>query len=179
MALVSDARLVEAARNGSNKAFEQLAARHQQALRSFLRGVCRNHARADDLAQDVLFTAWQKIGQLREGAAFRSWLMGMAYRQHLASLRSDIRRERREEAWVETEEQSRIEGIGSEEKVALEKAIRELSEDQRAAISLCVAQGFSHSEASEILNMPLGTLKSHINRGKARLLQVLGGGNDA
>jgi DNA-directed RNA polymerase specialized sigma24 family protein len=46
--------------------------------------------------------------------------------------------------------------------------------EQRAAVALCLAQGFSHSEASEALGLPLGTVKSHVLRGKAKLLEALG-----
>ena len=49
--------------------------------------------------------------------------------------------------------------------------------DQRAAVALCLAEGFSHAEAAEALGVPLGTVKSHIARGRARLLEVLGGGD--
>jgi RNA polymerase sigma-70 factor (ECF subfamily) len=45
--------------------------------------------------------------------------------------------------------------------------------DQRAAVALCLAEGFSHAEAAEALGAPLGTVKSHVTRGKARLLEAL------
>jgi RNA polymerase sigma-70 factor (ECF subfamily) len=51
----------------------------------------------------------------------------------------------------------------------------ELAPDQRACVALCLAADFSHAEAAEALGLPLGTVKSHVTRGRARLLQVLGG----
>ena len=50
-----------------------------------------------------------------------------------------------------------------------------LPEDQRACVALCLGEGFSHAEAAEALGMPLGTVKSHVLRGRERLLRALGG----
>ena len=50
----------------------------------------------------------------------------------------------------------------------------ELPFEQRACVSLCLADGFSHSEAAEVLGLPLGTVKSHVTRGRARLIEALG-----
>lgn len=171
----SDADLVITARRGSDTAFEQLARRHSPALRSFLRGVCRDPALADDIAQDALIRAWQRLDQLRDPAAFRSWLFGTGWRLASEVRRSDGRREARESSWMETAAQSRPKGLSMEENMALETAMQELTPDQRACVSLCLAGGWSHGEAAEALDMPAGTVKSHIKRGRARLLAALGG----
>lgn len=172
---VSDADLVRAARRGSDAAFGHLARRHSPALRSFLRGVCRDHALADDIAQDALIRAWQRLDQLRDPAAFRSWLIGTGWRLASEERRAAGRRARREKDWAETREQSLPEGLGAEDNMALEAAMQELTPDQRACISLCLAGGWSHGEAAAALDMPAGTIKSHIKRGRARLLAALGG----
>lgn len=172
---VSDADLVGAARRGSDAAFGQLARRHSPALRSFLRGVCRDHALADDIAQDTLIRAWQRLHQLREPAAFKSWLIGTGWRLASEERRATGRRGRREQDWSDTQGQMQPEGISREDHMALEAAMAELSPDQRACVALCLAGGWSHGEAAEALDMPAGTIKSHIKRGRARLLAALGG----
>jgi RNA polymerase sigma-70 factor (ECF subfamily) len=63
--------------------------------------------------------------------------------------------------------------------MALEAAMADLPAEQRACVALCLAADFSHAEASEALGLPLGTVKSHISRGRARLLQALEFGDDA
>jgi RNA polymerase sigma-70 factor (ECF subfamily) len=63
--------------------------------------------------------------------------------------------------------------------MALESAMAGLPPEQRACVALCLAADFSHAEAAEALDMPLGTVKSHVSRGRARLLQVLGVCDDA
>jgi RNA polymerase sigma-70 factor (ECF subfamily) len=173
--VLSDADLVGAARRGSDPAFEQLALRHAQALRTFLRGVCREPALADDLAQDALIRAWQRLDQLNDAAAFKSWLFGIGWRLASEDRRAQGRRVQREQDWFETDRQTQAEGVSPEEALALEAAMRSLTPDQRACVSLCLAGGWSHGDAAQALDMPVGTVKSHIKRGRARLLAALGG----
>lgn len=59
--------------------------------------------------------------------------------------------------------------------MALKGALASLPMEQRAAVVLCLSEDFSHAEAAEALNLPLGTVKSHVARGRAKLLSVLGG----
>ena len=66
-----------------------------------------------------------------------------------------------------------------EDRLALERAMAGLPQEQRACVALCLAAEFSHAEAAEALGMPLGTVKSHVSRGRARLLQALGVCDDA
>jgi RNA polymerase sigma factor (sigma-70 family) len=66
-----------------------------------------------------------------------------------------------------------------EDRLALERAMAGLPAEQRACVALCLAAEFSHAEAAEALGMPLGTVKSHVSRGRARLLQALGECDDA
>lgn len=174
MSIASDTQLVRAAQSGSDRAFEQLAARYSPALRTFLRGVCRDAALADDMAQEALIRAWKNIRALNNASAFKSWLFGIGWRAASVDRRASGRRIQREYEWHAQDEQTRPEGISVEEKMALEGAMEQLTADQRACISLCLAAGWSHGEAAEVLDMPIGTIKSHIKRGKLKLLQALG-----
>ncbi len=61
----------------------------------------------------------------------------------------------------------------AEDRLAVKQALLTLPIEQRAAVALCLAQGFSHAEAAEALGAPLGTVKSHVARGKDRLLKAL------
>ena len=58
--------------------------------------------------------------------------------------------------------------------MTLERAMGDLPLEQRACVALCLAGEFSHAEAADALKLPLGTVKSHVARGRARLLQALG-----
>ena len=172
-----DEALVAAAQGGSTEAFSRLVERHQQALRAFLRRACGDWALADDLAQEAFLAAWSRIGRLKAGASVRAWLCGIGYNKHLTALRSRARARTRE-ATYEAERP-----VGShaavEDRLTLDRAMADLPADQRACVALCLAADFSHAEAAEALRLPLGTVKSHVARGRARLLQALGVNDDA
>jgi RNA polymerase sigma factor (sigma-70 family) len=166
-----DEPLVRAARGGSQAAFGRLVERHQQGLRRFLRRTAGTDA--DDVAQEAFVTAWSSLNRLRDEDGFRPWLYGIAWRKALTMNRSATRSARRDHAWTQ-ERDGETSGLGAEDRLALEAAMAELPGDQRAAVTLCLADGWSHSEAADALGLPLGTIKSHVARGRDKLLSVLG-----
>ncbi|WP_304168000.1 RNA polymerase sigma factor [Phenylobacterium aquaticum] len=168
---VLDENLVEAARGGSAEAFSSLVARHQQALRAFLRRACRDWALADDLAQETFITAWSRIGRLQPGANVRAWLCGIGYNKALTAFRADRRARRRDDDYHKAVSIS-VSPV-PEDRMALERAMADLPLEQRACVALCLAADFSHAEAAVALELPLGTVKSHVARGRARLLAAL------
>ena len=172
-----DEALVAAAQGGSTEAFSRLVERHQQALRAFLRRACGDWAAADDLAQETFLAAWSRIGRLKAGASVRAWLCGIGYNKHLTAVRS-AGRERVRAARYD-EDRAPPSEAAPEDRMALESAMAGLPPEQRACVALCLAADFSHAEAAEALDMPLGTVKSHVSRGRARLLQALGVCDDA
>jgi RNA polymerase sigma-70 factor (ECF subfamily) len=171
-----DGALVVAAQAGSTGAFARLVERHQQPLRAFLRRASGDWALADDLAQETFLTAWSRIGQLQAGDSVRAWLCGIGYRKHLTASRAAGRSRSRERAYEA--EKPPPGGAMTDERLALEAAMADLPPDQRACVALCLAADFSHAEAAEALGLPLGTVKSHVSRGRERLLQALGGRDD-
>ena len=171
-----DTVLVAEARRGSAQAFDRLVAKHQQAVRGFLRRLVGDWSDADDLAQDVFVAAWSGLGGFKGGSSVRSWLCAIAYRKALSHRRSSGRRAARDGAWLEEADPAM--GAKAEDRLALTSALASLPIEQRAAVSLCLAAEFSHAEAAETLGLPLGTIKSHVTRGRAKLLEILGGCND-
>ena len=167
-----DRALVAQARTGSSTAFAGLVARHQQPLRAFLRRTCGDWAMADDLAQETFLTAWERIGRLREDQSVRAWLCGIGYNKHLGLVRGTSRRGARDSRYQA--ERPPPAGAMSDERLMLERAMQVLTPEQRACVALCLAADFSHAEAAEALGLPLGTVKSHVTRGRARLAAALG-----
>jgi RNA polymerase sigma factor (sigma-70 family) len=175
-ALASDEDLVAAAAAGSGGAFSRLVERHQQAVRAFLRRACGDWALADDLAQETFLAAWSRLDRRTPGASLRAWLCGIGYRKCLTAARARRRSLRRE---ADYQQAAALAGAGPpEDRMALEAAMAELPLEQRACVALCLAAGFSHAEAAEALDLPLGTVKSHVTRGRARLLTTLGIADD-
>ena len=173
--MADDARLVSAARAGSDAAFARLVDRHQGGLRGFLRRVAG--AEADDVAQEAFLAAWTGLGSLKDPAGFRPWLYGIAWRKARDRLRGARRGAARDGAWLETADAPA--GLAPEDRMALARAMAGLAPDEAACVALCLAQGWSHAEAAIATGLPLGTVKSQVQRGRARLLSALGGRDDA
>ena len=176
--MMTDADLVRAARAGSDTAFARLVERHQAPVRGFLRRTLGSGwAEADDVAQETFLAAWSSLGRLRDPDGVRSWLCGIAWRKAQDRIRSARRSAARDHAWLDETETPA--GISAEDRMAMAAAMAELAPDVRACVALCLADGFSHGEAAGVLGLPLGTVKSHVARGRARLLKALGGSDDA
>lgn len=169
-----DATLLAAVCDGSDLAFNRLIDRHQQAIRTFLRGVSAGPEDADDIAQETFLAVWRHARQYKAGGSVKAWMFSIAWRKARDAQRRWFRGSRRDTAW-------HAEGLGSPERgpavdelMALQQALSTLTIDQKATVMLCIASGFSHTEAAETLRMPLGTVKSHVLRGQERLRRVFG-----
>lgn len=167
-----EACLLAAARTGDARAFSRLVDAHQQGVRGFLRRFAGHWADADDLAQEAFVTAWNKLSRFEGRSSFRAWVCGVGYRIARDARRAHQRSGARDFAWVEDQDEAEA-GAPLEDRIALARAMAALPEDQRAAVALCLGEGFSHPEAAAILNLPLGTVKSHVTRGRERLLAAL------
>jgi RNA polymerase sigma-70 factor (ECF subfamily) len=166
-----DADLVAAARRGSSAAFSELVVRHQQSVRSFLRRSRADPTDADDLAQETFLAAWSGLWGYRGGASFRSWLCAIAWKKSLSLDRARGRERRR----VDALEIDPPPAACADDHLDLAAALGGLPAEQRAAVALCLGGEFSHAEAAEALGLPIGTIKSHVQRGRAKLLAALGG----
>ena len=168
----AEAALAIRARAGSADAFGRLVQMHQQALRAFLRRLCGNAADADDLAQEAFVFAWEHIARFDPARPFRPWLFGIAWRKYRERKRGWLRLLKREST-AASDETSFAPDPGL--KLDLVRATSTLPPEQRAAVLLCLGAEFTHAEAAEALALPLGTVKSHINRGREKLAVLLGG----
>jgi len=127
-------------------------------------------ALADDLAQDTFVLAWRNLRGFRFQARFSTWLYRIAFN----AWQSEVRK-RRELALDGIDEAAEDAALGFEEgpdiaaRVDLERAIATLSDGERAAIAACYYADLSHEEAAEMLGIPLGTVKTHVLRAKAKL----------
>jgi RNA polymerase sigma factor (sigma-70 family) len=165
---MNDDDLVARAVAGDGAAFGVLVRRHQSMLRGFLRRLARgDHALADDLAQESFLEAWRKLAQFRGDGSFAGWLTRIAWSRFLMAMRSR-KLEPLDENLPET-----VADSGADARLDLESALARLSLAERACLTLCYALEYSNDEASRILDMPLGTLKSHVLRGREKLRAML------
>jgi RNA polymerase sigma-70 factor (ECF subfamily) len=167
----AEASVVALACAGDQAAFEELVRRHQGSTRNLLRSLCHNTALADDLAQETFLQAWKHLRNLRVPEAFAGWLRKLAinlWRQHL----------RREGAFgkpAEVEAGHVLSTPAPTECLDLNSALGELAPIVRLCIVLSYREGMSHGEIAVATQLPLGTVKSHIARGIARLRELLAG----
>jgi RNA polymerase sigma factor (sigma-70 family) len=165
---MNEGALLALAIAGDTAAFEALVRQRQSPLRGFLRRLTRgDHALADDLAQETFLEAWRKIEQFRGEGTFASWLARIAYRRYLMWARQRKLEPLDEEADIADVQPA------PDQRLDLEKAMARLSLAERAALTLCYAQEYTQEEAAEILEVPLGTLKSHVARGREKLRKLL------
>lgn len=173
---VSDEELVARAIASQDPAsFEILVRRHHSRVRNWLRHLSGDHALADDLAQDALVAAWRRLHTYRATGRFSGWLMKIAYNCYLQSRRQQKRQRRiAEELHSRSGTVESTAAADSPERLAdLPKFLSVLKQEERTAMILCYAHGYSHAEISEITDWPLGTVKSHIRRGKSKILDKL------
>lgn len=169
---MDDKDLVERAATRDVAAFSALARQHQSNVRGLLLRLTRgNHALADDLAQETFLEAWRGIANFRGDSAFATWLYRIAYSRFLMQ----ARKRKPDEPLDDWQGESPSGESATVARVDLERAFAKLSATESAALTLSFAFGLSNTEAAEALDMPLGTLKSHILRGREKLKSLLGG----
>ena len=165
-------------------AFAELVKRHQSSVRACLRKLTAgNHALADDLAQDTFILAWRNLKSFRQEARFSTWLYRIAtncWLAHLRKRKEELLGDRDGDVGDDEADERDATGIGGGDhaamttmKVDLERALGGLSEAERAAIVQCYHNDLSHEEAAYVLGWPVGTVKTHILRGKQKLKRAL------
>ncbi|MFM7783457.1 MAG: RNA polymerase sigma factor [Gammaproteobacteria bacterium] len=172
MMQASDEELARRAAAGDGRhAFAMLVSRHQSDVRSTLRRLTRGDAaRADDLAQEAFIKAWRSIGDFRGDSSFRTWMFRIAYRSFLSEIR------RNEPLTEEIEEHHAVHEDAHEAREFMadfDAAMRQLRPEQRDCVHFALQRGFSHPEIADIMGIPVGTVKTHVLRGRQRLQDIL------
>jgi RNA polymerase sigma-70 factor (ECF subfamily) len=170
VAQISDITLVAQVAVFHNKrAFDQLVRKYQSPVRRFfLTQTLGDSQLSDDLAQDTFIKAYEHIASFKGMAEFQTWLMRIAY-----NVLYDYRRRQKPTSDVETLMKptggDSIAGL----KMDLYKALSLLKPDERACITLQLIEGHPINKVAEIMQMPEGTVKSHLSRGKKQLTNYL------
>jgi RNA polymerase sigma-70 factor (ECF subfamily) len=163
--------LILAQRERDPQAFAKLVAAHQHRVRAVLRKLNHGHqALADELAQETFIKAWHALPSFRHDAQWSTWLHRIAYHEFLQHVRRSPTQTRQPMEEAHTAEAAT--NPAHELRLDLEKALTQLHPLETAAIVHCFHGGLSHNQAAEVLGLPLGTLKSHLSRGRSKL-QVL------
>ena len=167
LANAAEATMVALARMGDERAFAELVQRRQSTVRNLLRRLSRDGALADDLAQETFLQAWKQLSRLQSTGAFGGWLRQIAvnmWLQHLRGREHFVALEHVDEAAHTPAPAIRMD---------LDAALAQLAPAVRVCIVLSYHEGMSHGEIAAATDLPLGTIKSHITRGTARLRELL------
>ena len=142
-------------------------------MRAFALSLTGKADRADDLVQETLMKAWAAHQSFVENSNMRAWLFTILRNVYF----TELRRKRREVEDAEGQHASSI-AVAGEQSAHLDMsdfqiALARLPPDQREVLTLVGASGFSYEEAAEICGVAVGTIKSRLNRARARLASIL------
>lgn len=170
-----DRVVIGSAIGGDRQAFNELVLRHSARIRNLLRRLCGQHSLADDLAQVTFLQIWKNLDRLKSATAFTTWSNRIAVNVWLE--------ERRRVAPHMTSDPGIMAGLVDPQPSPerhldgrdLEWALGRLQPIERLCVVMAVGEGYTHEQIAEIASIPLGTAKSHVLRGSAKLKKILGG----
>lgn len=143
-------------------------------LRAFAVSLCGDRERADDLVQETLFKAWNHLDSFREGTNLKAWLFTILRNTYFSERRKRRREVEDSDGSYAATLSTHPEQHGHMEMQDFRVALTRLPDDQREALILVGAAGFSYEEAAEISGCAVGTIKSRVNRARNRLGEMLG-----
>jgi RNA polymerase sigma-70 factor (ECF subfamily) len=143
------------------------------SLRAFAVSLCGDRDRADDLVQETLFKAWNHLDSFKEGTNLKAWLFTILRNTYFSERRKRKREVEDADGSYAARLSSRPEQPGHMEMRDFQAALSQLPDDQREALVLVGAAGFSYEEAAEISKCAVGTIKSRVNRARNRLADML------
>jgi RNA polymerase sigma-70 factor, ECF subfamily len=143
-------------------------------LRAFAISLCGNTTRADDLVQETLVRSWSNLAKFEEGTNLKAWLFTILRNLFF----SEHRKRRREVEDADGHLSSQLavhpEQLGHMDMIDFRIVLLQLPTDQREALILVGAEGFSYEEAATISGCAVGTIKSRVNRARVKLTELLG-----
>jgi len=169
---------VREAQADARREFEERLAECGPLAFRVARGVLRNTADAEDVAQEALLRAYKGFDRLRDHNRFRGWLVRISFRLALDRLRSAKRREQRDQLWAKPVHQQppmSAEDVAASNQFQahLDRALEELPEKLRLVLLLSAMDGCTMEEIAATVGVPLGTVKSRIFVARKKLAEKL------
>ena len=185
---MDDHQLLAATLTGDEAAFKELVRRYQNQITNYVYRMLNDYDRAVDLAQETFVRVYTSAERYQATYSFSTYIYRIAHNLAISELRQRKRRrlipfptffsdKDSEEVEVEIEDKRQVLAddsmIADERRIAVQKAIASLPEKYRAALVLCDIEEKSYEEISEVLDLPVGTVKSRINRARNLLKEKL------
>ena len=178
---LTDERLIKQFQEGDRHAFDELVKRYKDRLHNFVYRYMNNQTLAEDVVQETMIKLYTHKHYYKPIAKFSTWIYTIAKNLALTELRKN-KRKRTQSMWndrgelidIKSNEESLENKIQNELAVEeLNKCLDEIPENFRIAVVLRDFQELSYEEISKILEIPIGTIKSRINRGRIQLAEKL------
>jgi RNA polymerase sigma-70 factor (ECF subfamily) len=178
MRAASDEWSREAAQTARRREFEERLAECGPLAFRVARGVLRNDADAEDVAQEALLRAYGRFDGLRDAQRFRGWLVRIVFRLALDRARSAKRRELRETEWSQPARRAAPPtaedlAASTEFQAHFDRALDALPEKLRLVLLLAAMEGHTLEEVAAMLGLPIGTVKSRLFAGRKKLAEKL------
>ena len=178
----SERKLIRRARAGDEDAFGELVAIHSERVYGALRRFGLDPGEADEVAQEVFLRAWRGLARFEERARFSTWLYRIAFneaqrrlsRRHLPRVEPEIDHDDPIASLPESPDLGpEARALEAEFEQTLERGLKQLPAEWRAAVVLRDIEGFSTEEAAEIAGVSQGAFKSRLHRGRMALRALL------
>jgi RNA polymerase sigma-70 factor, ECF subfamily len=178
-----DDRYIESAAHGDQEAFRHLWETHHAVAMAAALRLCHQRVLAEEITQGAFLLAWRGLPRFQKGCPFRPWLMRILYRHAL-----DVMEKQRAcshhislddvlELEVRLSSESRIQQTDLQAQVAqreeVQQALAQLSSEQRRVIALRYGADLTEVDIAQVLDWPVGTVKSRLNRARERLRELL------
>lgn len=177
----SDDQLVAAAREGDPRATDALLRRHYDRIHAVCRRIAGGGRDADDAAQEAMIRIVRNLDRFDGRAAFATWVYRIATNAALDELR---RRQRRPQLRIVGDDEQAESQVPDElahrtveaivDRLAIDDALKQLADEFRVPVVLRDVAGLDYAEIAQVLDVPVGTVKSRIARGRKALLERLG-----
>ena len=166
--LTDDRKVIERVLKGDTEAFNVLVRQWQKPIYNFIVRMISDHDEAMDLCQDCFMKAYRELRTLKDRDRFSSWLYRIAHNACMSRLRKTYGK-----TWVELDPDTESVHVPAENRLAVEKALKQLPEDQREVVILKVFQSLKFDEIAAIQDAPVSTVKSRLYMAFEKLRSIL------
>ena len=175
----TDHELIDRIKSGDKEALREIYSRFSQAVYNLAFRMLRDREDAEEVVQEIFLQVWNKAHTYeRSRAAVSTWIINIARSRSIDKLRTlgyrDKNTELDEEKLNSNTDFSRILEEKEEKQNVIQKALNELPENQKSVIELVYFEGFTHVEAADKLNEPVGTIKTRLRLGVIKLREKIG-----
>ena len=166
---VDDRKIVDRVLNGDSEAFNLLVRQWEKPIYNFIDRLIGDREEAMDLCQESFMKAYRELPTLKDRDRFSAWLYRIAHNTCYSRLRKDIGK-----TFVELQPETKSSKSSIESQLAVEKALKQLPEEQREAVVLKVFHDLKFEEIAQIPGRPVSTVKSRLYMAFEKLRSILG-----